>query len=87
MPFELLGSPLESWRSFMPEGMMLKSEPFASNLWDPQRRYTLRRYHAARGLHYEPVGSPVIVYSPLALVVAHRSTAISSDSARRDGVT
>jgi FAD-dependent urate hydroxylase len=59
MPFELLGSPLESWRSFMPEGMMLKSEPFASNLWDPQRRYSLRRYYAARGLHYEPVGSPV----------------------------
>ena len=59
LPFELLGSPLESWRCFMPEGMMLKSEPFASNLWDPQRRYTLRGYHAARGLRYEPVGSPV----------------------------
>jgi thioredoxin reductase len=59
LPFELLGSPLESWRCFMPEGMLLKSEPFASNLWDPQRRYTLRRYHAARGLRYEPVGSPV----------------------------
>jgi len=58
-PFELLGSPLESWRSFMPEGMVLKSERFASNLWDPQRRYTLRRYLESRGLPWQPVGSPL----------------------------
>ena len=48
LPFELLGTPLESWRRFMPQGMLLKSERFASNLWDPQRRYTLRRYCEAR---------------------------------------
>jgi thioredoxin reductase len=59
IPFELLGTPLSSWRSFMPQGMVLKSERFASNLWDPQRRYTLRRYCEARGLHYQPVGEPL----------------------------
>ena len=59
IPFELLGTPLSSWRSFMPRGMVLKSERFASNLWDPQRRYTLRRYCAARGLRYQPMGEPL----------------------------
>lgn len=59
MSFQLLGTPLESWRSFMPEGMLLKSERFASNLWDPQRRYTLQRYCLSRGLPYQPVGDPL----------------------------
>jgi hypothetical protein len=59
LPFELLGTPLESWRRFMPQGMLLKSERFASNLWDPKRRYTLRRYCEARRLAYQPVGSPL----------------------------
>lgn len=57
--FRMLGTPLESWRRFMPEGMVLKSEPFASNLWDPARRYTLRHYYRHQGLHFQPVGSPV----------------------------
>jgi len=43
----------------MPQGMLLKSERFASNLWDPRRRYTLRRYCEGRGLAYQPVGSPL----------------------------
>jgi FAD-dependent urate hydroxylase len=59
LPFELLGTPLESWRRFMPQGMLLKSEPFASNLWDPRRRYTLQRYCEAQRLPYQPVARPV----------------------------
>ena len=59
VPFQLFGTPLESWRSFMPEGMILKSERFASNLWDPQRRYTFQRYCAAHGLPYQAVGDPL----------------------------
>lgn len=57
--FKMLGTPLESWRSFMPAGMVLKSEPFASNLWDPGHRHTLRHYYRQQGLHYQPIGSPV----------------------------
>lgn len=57
--FALLGTPLESWRRFMPTGMVLKSEPFASNLWDPQRRFTLERYLAARNIPYQAVGNPL----------------------------
>jgi thioredoxin reductase len=59
LPFELLGSPLESWRVFMPAGMNLKSERFASNLWDPHRRFTLQRYSEEHGIHYQPVADPV----------------------------
>jgi thioredoxin reductase len=56
---EIFGTPLESWRNFMPEGMFLKSEPFASNLWDPDRRYTFERYANDHGLPYQRVGKPV----------------------------
>ena len=59
LPFQLFGTPLESWRSFMPEGMILKSERFASNLWDPRRRYTFQRYCAAHGLPFQAVGEPL----------------------------
>jgi thioredoxin reductase len=58
-PYQIFGSPMESWRKFMPEGMILKSEPFASNLWDPDRRFTLERYCRAHKLPYQAVGSPV----------------------------
>jgi FAD-dependent urate hydroxylase len=59
LPFELLGSPLESWRVYMPAGMKLKSERFASNLWDPHRRFTLKRYSEEHGIHYQPVADPL----------------------------
>jgi thioredoxin reductase len=58
-PFALFGTPLESWRRFMPKGMVLKSERFASNLWDPGRHFTLERYCATRGIPYQAVGSPL----------------------------
>lgn len=57
--FELLGVPMESWRRYMPAGMKLKSEPFASNLWDPQRRFTLRRYCEAHHIPYRATCNPV----------------------------
>jgi cation diffusion facilitator CzcD-associated flavoprotein CzcO len=59
LPFQLFGSPMESWRRYMPEGMILKSERFASNLWDPDRRFTLRRYCKEVNLPYQPVGDPL----------------------------
>jgi FAD-dependent urate hydroxylase len=58
-PFKIFGVPLESWRNFMPEGMVLKSEPFASNLWDPGRRFSLQRFLTHRNKHYQRVGSPL----------------------------
>ena len=59
IPYQLYGTPLESWRRFMPVGMVLKSERFASNLWDPDRRFTLERYSAERKMPYQPSGVPL----------------------------
>jgi len=40
----------------MPTGMALKSDPFASFLYDPQSRFTLEAFCQARGLPYTPTG-------------------------------
>ena len=54
----VLGRPMDSWRSHMPEGMLLKSDPFASNLSDPRDFYTLARFSEEQSIPYsesEPV--------------------------------
>src|SRR5262245_58919961 len=57
--FRIFGVPLESWRSQMPSGMFLKSEGFASNLYDPDGTYTLQRFCVENGLAYADQNSPV----------------------------
>jgi FAD-dependent urate hydroxylase len=59
VPYQLFGSTLESWRAFMPAGMVLKSEPFASNLWDPKRKFTLERFTTERKIPYQHSGRPL----------------------------
>jgi thioredoxin reductase len=59
IPYHLYGTPLESWRKFMPVGMVLKSERFASNLWDPNAQFTLERYSAEHKIPYQPAGDPL----------------------------
>ncbi|RKN43176.1 NAD(P)-binding domain-containing protein [Streptomyces hoynatensis] len=49
----LLGRAMASWRDHMPAGMFLKSEPWASDLSDPQGTGTLAAYAAAHGLRAE----------------------------------
>lgn len=55
----IVGAPMESWRAHMPDGMALKSERFASNLSDPEGRYTLERFCAERAMPYSPKGVPL----------------------------
>lgn len=55
----IIGSPMESWRAYMPTGMALKSERFASNLSDPDGRYTVERFCAQRGSAYVRTGVPL----------------------------
>jgi thioredoxin reductase len=55
----VFGQPMHTWRTGMPEGMVLKSEGFASNLWDPDGAFTLKDYCQARGLPYQDSGLPV----------------------------
>jgi FAD-dependent urate hydroxylase len=59
LDYTLIGSPMESWRAYMPMGMALKSERFASNLSDPDGQYTLERYSALRSISYSPKGVPL----------------------------
>lgn len=58
LSFRIFGKPMESWLQ-MPRGMMLKSEGFASSLYDPKRVLPLDRYCQERGLGYADLGLPV----------------------------
>ena len=59
LTFRIFGSPMESWRSHMPKGMLLKSEGFASSLYDPDSSFTLRHYCEEMNLPYDDLGNPV----------------------------
>src|SRR5262249_1428733 len=57
--FRIFGPPLETWRAHMPKGMFLKSEGFASNLFDPARSFSLGQYCAEEGMPYGDESTPV----------------------------
>ncbi|WP_336204071.1 NAD(P)-binding domain-containing protein [Nonomuraea sp. LPB2021202275-12-8] len=49
----VFGKPMRAWEQHMPRGMLLKSEPDASHLGDPDGRYGLDAFH--RYAYGEPV--------------------------------
>lgn len=55
----VVGHPMQTWLTQMPKGMCLKSEGFASNLYDAEGRFTLGRYCADNGIEYADIGLPV----------------------------
>ncbi len=57
--FRIFGSPMQTWLENMPRGMRLKSEGFASSLYDPQSRFTLAEYCREQNLPYADIGLPV----------------------------
>src|SRR5215212_7495731 len=57
--FRIFGTPLSTWRTAMPEGMLLKSDGFASNLSAPAPNSSLADYCRERGLPYHPTDIPV----------------------------
>jgi thioredoxin reductase len=57
--FRIFGSPMHTWRAHMPAGMLLKSEAFASLLYDPDGRFTLKRFCRENGYAYRDTGFPV----------------------------
>jgi cation diffusion facilitator CzcD-associated flavoprotein CzcO len=57
--FRIFGAPMQTWAEQMPAGMMLKSDGFASNLYDPESAFTLGHYCAEKKLPYADVGIPV----------------------------
>lgn len=57
--FRQFGQPMGLWQHKMPRGMYLKSQGFASNLSDPKRTHTLKKFCAATGRPYADYGKPV----------------------------
>jgi thioredoxin reductase len=55
----IFGSPMHSWSHHMPQGMHLKSEGFASSLYDPDAKFTLQAYCAEHAIPYADIGLPV----------------------------
>src|SRR5258708_8536151 len=50
---------MESWKSKMPKGMLLKSAGSASNLSDPEQAFTLRQFCTEHGSPYEDLDLPI----------------------------
>jgi thioredoxin reductase len=57
--FRIFGRPMDSWLKHMPKGMCLKSDGFASNIYDPNGDFTLERFCAERGINYSDLDIPV----------------------------
>jgi thioredoxin reductase len=57
--FRIFGRPMDSWLQHMPKGMMLKSDGFASDIYDPEQAFTLRQFCAESGIKYADTGVPV----------------------------
>ncbi|MEU8572542.1 FAD-dependent oxidoreductase [Streptomyces asoensis] len=74
LTLRVFGRPMASWRDNMPGGMFLKSEPWASNLSDPEGRLRLDAYCATRGVtarHGEPI--PVEMFAEYGLWFARHA--------------
>jgi thioredoxin reductase len=59
LSFRIFGPPMDTWISHMPKGMCLKSDGFASDLYDPDGALTLKKFCAERGIPYADMGLPV----------------------------
>jgi len=57
--YRIFGHPMTFWIKHMPKGMKLKSEGFASSLYDPKSEFTLDIYCKEKGLPYKDIGLPV----------------------------
>jgi thioredoxin reductase len=55
----IFGVPMNAWRAQMPQGMFLKSDGWASNLYDPDGVFPLREFCIAEGLDYADLGLPI----------------------------
>lgn len=61
--FRIIGVPMEFWRNSMPQGMSLKSDGWASSIYDPARSLSLQKYCADENLPYSDLGLPVTLAS------------------------
>jgi len=59
LPFRIFGPPMENWLRHMPKDMLLKSDGFASNLYDPDEELTLEKFCAEQHIEYDHSRIPV----------------------------
>jgi len=57
--YRIFGHPMHTWLAHMPKGMRLKSEGFASCLYDPGSTFTLEAYCKEKGIPYSDIGLPI----------------------------
>jgi cation diffusion facilitator CzcD-associated flavoprotein CzcO len=55
----IVGRVNNTYRSLVPDGMLMKSEPYASTIASPDGKYTLAAFSAAKGLDYVDRVGPV----------------------------
>lgn len=58
IPYRIFGKAMETWATQMPKGMLLKSDGFATSLYDPTRSFTFERYCRDRNIPYADLGTP-----------------------------
>src|SRR5579871_3255959 len=57
--FRIFGDPMSFWTQHMPTGMKLKSEGFASSLYDPASAFTFVVYCKEKSIPYKDIALPV----------------------------
>src|SRR3954447_21733501 len=57
----IFGDPMQFWLGQMPRGMLLKSDGFASTLYDPKAEFSLGHYCKEHKIEYADLGVPVRV--------------------------
>ena len=57
--FRIFGSPMNTWIEHMPRGMRLKSDGFASSLYEPGSQFTLEAFCKEKGLPYADDRFPI----------------------------
>jgi hypothetical protein len=58
IPHRIFGRTMEAWATQMPKGMHLKSDGFATSLYDRGRTFTFERYCRERSIPYAALGVP-----------------------------
>ncbi len=68
--FRIFGTPMQFWSHHMPRGMCLKSEGFASDLYDPDCKFTLKSFCEENDVPYADIGLPVRIETFIAYALA-----------------
>jgi len=93
--FRIIGVPMEFWKASMPAGMSLKSDGYASSIYEPSRTLTLGRYCAEENIPYADLGLPVTLETFISyglafqqrMVPAVEQRVVTSVSAHQEGFT